>query len=107
MQVEGGWGIFGRVDIGLDCLVCNLLGRAFFESGVELFAGDTYFKIGIDGATLPGFVLAEDAVGVVSAALTLGPGGEQLSTQQDLLARGGLDAEMLVGADIRKRLLHA
>ena len=85
--MEEGWGIFGRVDIGFDCLVGDLLGRAFFKSGVELFAGDTYFNIGIDGATLPGFVLAEDALGIVSAALTFGPGGEQLSTQQDLLAR--------------------
>ena len=107
MEVEGGRGVFGRVDICLHCFVSDLFGGALFKAGVELFAGDAYFNIGIDGAALPGFVLAEDALGVVSAALAFAPGGEQFPAQQDLLARGRLNAEMLVGADLRKRLLKA
>lgn len=107
VQVEGGRGIFGRVDICLHCFVCDLFGGALFKAGVELFAGDAYFNIGVDGAALPGFVLAEDALGVVSAALAFAPRGEQFPAQQDLLAGGRLYAEMLVGADLRKRLLQA
>lgn len=99
MQMGRQFGIFAVLPVGLHALVCELFAAwLFIKLFDEFLFGDPDFDAGIDGAAFLIFMLAEDAFGVIDAALSLGAGGEQLSPHEDLLLRSRLDPEVLVGS---------